>query len=155
MLKKIGYVLFAALVLIQFIRPERNLQQGPFPNDITAELAIPQDVNTILQQACYDCHSNNTKYPWYAQVQPINWWIQDHVNEGKQHLNFHAFATYTPKKKHHKLEEIAEVVTEGEMPMDSYQWMHGNTRLTNAQKTALVQWAKRSMLQYEQFLPKQ
>ncbi len=149
MLKKVGYTLFAAFVLIQFIHPERNLQQGPFPNDIASELAIPQDVNTILQQACYDCHSNNTTYPWYAQVQPLNWWIQHHINEGKEHLNFHAFATYPSEKKHHMLEEIAEVVTEGEMPMKSYRWIHSNAQLTDAQKTALVQWAKRSMLQYQ------
>lgn len=148
MLKKIGYVLFAALIIIQFIRPERNIAQGPFPNDIASRVAIPQEVNTILQQACYDCHSNQTKYPAYAQVQPLNWWIQDHVNEGKQHLNFHEFATYTPKKQKHKLEEVIEVMAEDEMPMKSYRWIHGEARLSKTQKDALVQWAKSSMNQY-------
>ena len=105
MLKKILYVLLAALVIIQFIRPQRNQSEGPFPNDITAQFPLDANSKAVLEQSCYDCHSNNTRYPWYANVQPVAWWLQEHVNDGKKHLNFSEFGTYAPKKQHHKFEE--------------------------------------------------
>lgn len=94
MIKKILYVLIAALVIIQFIRPKQNVSAGPFTNDVSTKFAVNDNVASILKQSCYDCHSNNTVYPWYANVQPVTWWLQDHVNEGKKELNFSEFATY-------------------------------------------------------------
>jgi len=95
----------------------------------------------VLQRSCADCHSNNTVYPWYANVQPVAWWLADHVNEGKGELNFDEFLTYSPKKAHHKLEEVIDMIKEGEMPLGSYTWIHRNAILSPAQKEALTTWA--------------
>lgn len=141
-LKKIGIALFAILVLIQFIRPERNGNWEKSDNDISMAINVPSDVQQILETSCYDCHSNHTTYPWYTNIQPIGWWLQNHVNEGKDELNFSEFKTYKPKRQKHKLEEIAEQVNEHEMPLGSYTLIHKNAILTPEQNVALVNWAK-------------
>ena len=143
MKKKIGLVLLAILVIIQFIRPTRNESTTPSPNDISGHFAVPADVQAILKRSCNDCHSNNTVYPWYTNVQPIGWWLQNHVNEGKRELNFSEFSTYTPKRQSHKMEEVAEQVKKGEMPLDSYLWVHTEAKLSDADKQLLVQWAEK------------
>lgn len=141
MLKKIIMVLIALIVIIQFIRPAKN-QSNDVSKDITTVYAMPDDVRQILKSACYDCHSNYTAYPWYTNIQPVGWWMQRHVDGGKRHLNFSEFAGYTPKKQKHKMEEFAELVEKKEMPLNSYTWMHKDARLTDAQRTALINWAK-------------
>lgn len=145
MFKKILYVLLAALVIIQFFRPQRNQSTGPYPNDITGKFAVNDTVMGALKTACFDCHSNNTNYPWYANVQPVAWWLQAHINDGKRHLNFSEFASYKLKRQHKKLEEIGEAVTEGWMPLDSYTWMHKNAKLSTEQKSAIKKWVDESM----------
>lgn len=141
MKKKILLGILALLVIIQFIRPERNLSQGISANDISNHHPVPANVQDILSRACNDCHTNNTLYPWYTNVQPVGWWMQHHVNEGKRELNFSEFASYTPKRQHHKMEEVEEMVNENEMPLDSYTWIHHNAKLKPEEKTALLQWA--------------
>jgi Haem-binding domain len=145
MIKKILYVLLAAFVIIQFFRPERNQSAGPFPNDITTQFALAEDSKAVLVASCYDCHSNNTNYPWYANVQPVAWWLEGHVKDGKKHLNFSEFTTYAPKKQHHKFEEIKEALTDGWMPLESYTWIHKNSILTKEQSAALVKWCEENM----------
>jgi hypothetical protein len=145
MIRKILYVLLAALVIIQFFRPSRNESAGPFPNDVTTQFALAAETKAVLEVACYDCHSNNTRYPWYTNVQPVGWWLQHHVNEGKRELNFSEFATYAPKKQHHKFEEIKEAVTEGWMPLDSYKWIHKDAVLTKEQSAAIAKWCDENM----------
>lgn len=141
MKRKILLVLLAILVIIQFIRPAKNQSTTKSPTDITAQYSVPATVQTILDKACADCHSNNTYYPWYSNVQPVGWWLANHVNEGKRELNFSDFASYPAKKQHHKLKEIIETVKEGEMPLNSYTWIHKNAILTEQEKLALSQWA--------------
>jgi mono/diheme cytochrome c family protein len=141
MIKKIAYVLLAALVIIQFFKPERNLSTTKSANDITNKYAIPASVQEIFKTSCFDCHSNNTVYPWYANIQPVAWWLADHVNEGKRELNFSEFLTYSPKKAHHKLEEVNDMVKEGEMPLQSYTIIHQNAKLNEAQKLEIANWA--------------
>ena len=141
MLKKIAYILLAALVVIQFFRPEKNTATGPQANHISARYTVPANVNDIMQRACNDCHSNNTVYPWYANVQPVAWWLADHVYEGKGELNFDEFLTYSQKKAHHKLEEVNEMVKEGEMPLQSYTIIHQDTKLSEPQKLEIATWA--------------
>lgn len=137
------FLLGALVVLagIQFIRPEKNRAAGTSPNTIQTVYSVPADVQQILDKACLDCHSNNTRYPWYNNLQPVAWWIDHHVDEGKRELNFDAFASYSPKKQHHKMEEIGEQVKSGEMPMDSYTWMHKEAVLTPDEKAILTTWA--------------
>lgn len=140
MLKKILLALLLVLVAIQFIRPAKNLAAEPSPSDIAAAHSAPPEVRRILENACYDCHSNTTRYPWYADVQPIGWWLADHVKDGKRHLNFSEFAAYTPNRSRDKLEEAIEEIHEGEMPLKSYTLIHASARLTDAERTALVNW---------------
>jgi hypothetical protein len=97
---------------------------------------------TILKTSCYDCHSNNTVYPWYSNIQPLAWWLQGHVNEGKEELNFDEFATYNPRRQFKKMEETEEMITEGEMPLSSYTIIHSNAVLSASQKETLINWAK-------------
>lgn len=147
MLKKIFYVLIAALVIIQFIRPKQNIYAGTYPNDITTKFATGDNVVSVLKTACYDCHSNNTVYPWYSNIQPVAWWLQDHVDEGKKELNFSEFATYTAKRQRKKFEEIKEQVEEDEMPLKSYTIIHKNAILTADQKAAISKWCDESLAQ--------
>lgn len=141
MVKKIAIGLLVVLVIIQFFKPDRNISSEKSTNDITNKYAVPASVQEILKTSCYDCHSNNTVYPWYANIQPVAWWLADHVNEGKKELNFSEFLTYSPKKAHHKLEEVNEMVKEGEMPLQSYTIIHQNAKLSEPQKLEIASWA--------------
>jgi hypothetical protein len=140
-LKKIGIALFIVLAVIQFIRPEKNVSAQPSDQHISKVQPVPTDVEAILKKACNDCHSNNTVYPWYNNVQPIAWWLNDHVQDGKKHLNFDAFAGYSLRKQFHKMEEVEEQVKEGEMPMTSYTLIHSDAKLTDAEKNTLINWS--------------
>ena len=141
MRKKILLILVGIFVLIQFIRPARNLSTVESKNDISKHYEVPQEVKTVLEVACNDCHTNNTNYPWYTNIQPAGLWMQWHVNEGKQHLNFSEFASYTPKRQHHKLEETIEMIETNEMPLNSYLWIHKDAKLSADQKQMLINWA--------------
>src|SRR4051812_6460773 len=96
MIRRILLLLLAVLVIIQFFQPEKNENNDMTgqSNDISSAMLVPDTVQAMLERSCYDCHSNNTKYPWYAEVQPVGWWLSHHVNEGKKELNFDEFATY-------------------------------------------------------------
>jgi hypothetical protein len=141
MIKKILLGLFVVLVAIQFIRPARNVSTAPGPQDLSAKHPVPAPVQGLLQRACYDCHSNNTHYPWYAEVQPVGWWLNQHVQDGRRHLDFSTFGTYTAKRAGKKAEEIADEVEHREMPLKSYTWMHPESRLTAEEIKLLVDWA--------------
>lgn len=144
MKKKIFIGLAILLLVIQFIRPEKNSGEMYGANDITHSVDVPAEVKGILEKACNDCHSNKTNYPWYTNIQPFGWWIAHHVDEGVHEINFSEFNTYKLRRKLHKLEELAEQVKEGEMPMDSYTWMHSEAKLTDAEKQTLITWALNS-----------
>jgi hypothetical protein len=139
-LKRAFQILLLAFIIIQFFRPTKNKAEGISKNDISTLYAVPTDVQTILKTSCYDCHSNNTVYPWYAEVQPVAWWLNNHVVDGKKHLNFSEFAGYSLRRQYHKLEETNEMVKEGEMPLDSYLWIHKNAKLSDGQKLILANW---------------
>lgn len=135
-------VALGLLVLIQFWRPARNEATTRGPDDINVKHPVPADVQALLQRACYDCHSNHTNYPWYANVQPVGWWLTSHVNDGKRHLDFSAFGAYSPKRAAAKLAEIADEVEQHAMPLPSYTWMHPEARLTPAEIKRLTDWAE-------------
>lgn len=142
MKKKILIVLLVLIVIIQFFRPTKNLSAAKSANDISNVYNVPDNVNVILNKACNDCHSNNTVYPWYAEVQPVAWWLNDHIEEGKEELNFSEFASYTPARQYHKLEEIKKQIDEGEMPLGSYTLIHTDAKLTDAEKQTLLSWSE-------------
>ena len=134
--KRFLIILLIIFIIIQFIRPERNLGGRETENTIF----VTQEVGLILQASCYDCHSNGTNYPWYTNIQPIGLWMNHHVNEGKEELNFSEFEAYSLKRKLHKLEEIKEMVDASEMPLPSYLWIHGEAELSAEQKAVLSKW---------------
>lgn len=141
MAKKILLGVLVVLVVMQFIRPEKNESDVPSANDIRVHHAVPDNVLSILKRACYDCHSNNTNYPWYANIQPIGWWLANHIEEGKEELNFSEFAAYSAKKADHKLEELAEMVEDREMPLESYTLIHKEAVLSSEEAETLINWA--------------
>ncbi len=145
MKKKIGLAVLALLVVIQFIHPKKNISQEILETDITKVNTVPDDVLQILKTACYDCHSNNTVYPWYNNIQPVAWWLNKHVNNGKRHLNFSEFGNYNTKKANHKLDEIIETLEKDEMPLFSYVIIHRDAKLNDAQKKLVIDWAKSAM----------
>lgn len=149
MKKTIALGIVAVLAVIQFIRPVRNTGQGSDPNDIAAVYGVPQDAYLVLQRSCFDCHSNHTNYPWYANIQPLGWWLQHHVNEGKSELNFSEFGSYPKKKKLHKLDEVIETVEKKEMPLASYTLAHKEAKLNPEQAAVLCAWAKSLKQQIE------
>lgn len=146
MLKKILLGLLAVLVIMQFIRPEKN-DSNDQQNHVSTKYEVPAEVATILKGACDDCHSNKTEYPWYANVQPAAWWLAGHVEDGKRHLNFSDFTSRKIAVQNHKFEEVVEMVEEKEMPLPSYTYMglHPEAKLTDQQRQTLVNWAKAQM----------
>jgi Haem-binding domain len=138
--KRFFLLLLLAFILIQFFRPAKNIAEGISASDITKIYAVPQDVQTVLKTSCYDCHSNNTNYPWYNNIQPVAWWLKNHIDEGKRELNFSEFAAYRIGRQYKKLEEINEQVKEAEMPLESYTLIHGDAKLNEQQKLSLASW---------------
>lgn len=152
-MKKVLWALVAILIIIQFIRPEKNINEVTAVNTINAQVTVPDNVQTILKTACYDCHSNNTVYPWYNNIQPVMWMMTKHVNEGKEHLNFDELATYPLAKQYHKIEEVEEVIDNGEMPLSSYTIIHKDAKLTEEQKQILKDWVNTSLATYKSKYP--
>ncbi|MFK5973842.1 MAG: heme-binding domain-containing protein [Flavobacteriaceae bacterium] len=148
-IKKAALALSVVFVLIQFYRPKKNTALGNHTAVFLTETNPPQNVKVILEQSCYDCHSNNTQYPWYNNIAPVSYWLWNHVKNGKRHLNFSEWEGYTVKKKDHKLEELIEMLEAGEMPLTEYTWTHEKARLTQEERDAVIEWAKRIRLLYQ------
>ena len=138
--RKIAIVLLAALIVIQFFHPKKNKSEGDQPNYIGKSFPMPDDVKAILAKACTDCHSNNTKYPWYTNIQPVHWFMDKHIVEGKQKLNLDEFTNKRLAYQYKKLEEIADEIKEGAMPLDSYLWIHKDAKLTDEEKLKVTNW---------------
>lgn len=134
-LKPIAIVVVIILLLAQFL-PKNNNNNGDafMPASIETSHNVPADVAAILKTSCYDCHSNHTEYPWYANIQPVSKWLGNHIEEGKGELNFSEFGNYSLRRQYHKLEEISEQVNENEMPLSSYTLIHGDASLNETQK---------------------
>lgn len=137
--------LLAALVVIQFFHPKKNKAEGPQPNYIGNNFNIPDDVKSILAKACNDCHSNNTRYPWYTNIQPVHWWMNKHTRNGKKGINFDEYTNRPLRYQYHKMEELIDQVKEGEMPLNSYTWIHKDAILTDAEKSKITSWARSVM----------
>lgn len=126
-------------------QPARNLDYGRvLPIHFTKTYNVPSDVKAILQTSCYDCHSNNTKYPWYSYIQPVRMFMDNHIKEGKENLNFSEFGSYSKRKQENKLDEIVKQIKSGEMPLASYTIIHKNAILTQENKGVLVKWIERT-----------
>jgi len=146
MFKKILLTLLALFLIIQLFRPEKN-NSNDLTNAVTKKYEVPEEVAVILKNACNDCHTNNTVYPWYANIQPAAWWLEEHVVDGKKHLNLSDFIKLPIAVQNHKFEEIVEVIDENEMPLESYTYLglHQEANLTSADKDILKGWAVKQM----------
>jgi len=154
MRKKILITLAVLLIIIQFIHPEKNKASGPQINALATRITVPDNIKSIFAKACNDCHSNNTRYPWYSSIQPVDWWMNHHVREGKKELNFDEYTNRPLRYQYHKMEEIADEVKEGEMPLDSYTWVHQDARLTESEKKEIIDWANNVRANMESRYPK-
>ena len=146
--KKLLFVILIFIVALQFLPTRNNNGLAHGANDINNTINVPADVEVILQKACYDCHSNKTNYKWYCYIQPLGAWIEHHVDEGKDELNFSEFKSYTSKRQKHKLKECIEMVQENEMPVSSYLLVHKEAELTESEKSLLLDWFKTAKSNY-------
>lgn len=141
-MKKVLVVLLVAFVIMQFFRIDKT-NPAPTPGmDFLNIKKTPVSTAKLIRNGCYDCHSNESKYPWYSNIQPFAWFLKDHIDEGRKELNFSTFATYEPKRQAHKLEEAAELVGNGEMPLESYLLMHPEAKFTDAEKKEMIDYFK-------------
>ena len=111
-------------------------------NDITTVLEVPEDVKQLIKTSCADCHSNKTVYPWYSEIAPVSWYLAQHVNEGKEHLNFSEWAAYNNNQKSHIINDLKEVLEDHEMPLKSYLIIHKDAEMTQNNYEALLNWVK-------------
>lgn len=129
-----------SLVVLQFIRPARNDGQHNTVHSFVRVYDPPDSIRHLLQNSCYDCHSNKTNYPWYTNLQPVGWFMARHIKEGKETLNFDEFGSYSARRQKSKLKAIYSQVQEDKMPLESYARMHKNARFTAMQKATLLGW---------------
>jgi uncharacterized membrane protein len=146
MIKKISIGILILLVAIQFVPYEKNLSNDK-QYDLAKSYNVPDNVQTILKGACNDCHTNQSTYPWYASIEPVGYWLNHHIEDGKKHLNFSNFTNLPLRVQNHKFEEIVEMVEEKEMPLESYTYfgLHPEANLTDEERKTLVNWAKDQM----------
>lgn len=137
-------VLIVILIAVQLIQPTRNKDGQVLSTDISKTVFVPANVQTVLQAACYDCHSNYTNYPWYTYVQPVGWILNNHIKNGKRELNFSDFGSYSERRQESKFKSIASQVHDGEMPLYSYTILHKNARLSTEEKALIISWAQKA-----------
>ncbi|MDB5200609.1 MAG: cytochrome [Ferruginibacter sp.] len=138
--KKILLILLMAFVAIQFIRPARNEDGQDLATDFRKVLIVPEQIQLLMQNACYDCHSNHTAYPWYANIQPMGWLMADHIKKGKAALNLSDFGSKSKRRQISKLKQMANQIKEDEMPLYSYKLMHKKANLTKDEKNLIITW---------------
>ena len=138
--KIIVVVLLVAFVGIQFIPTNRNHSEEVPPSDFMLVKNVPTEVKSILMISCYDCHSNNTHYPWYQKVQPVSWYLEGHIEDGKEELNFSDFGSYSDRMQKAKMRSILSQVKDGKMPLSSYTLLHHEAKLTAEEKQILEKW---------------
>ena len=144
-IKKIAIAFFLVFIAIQFYQPKQNVSSSfDIGKNFANNYKVPPTVLSSLQKACYDCHSNNTEYPWYSYIQPVRFFMDTHINEGKKELNFNEFGTYSNQKQKSKLEEIIKQIKSNEMPLTSYTMIHHNAILNKENKTVLINWLERT-----------
>ncbi len=145
LVKKILLVILIVFVAIQFIQPAHNNNNGQvLPTDITKIVPVPDRVVDIFKNSCYDCHSNNTRYPWYSYIQPGGWWMASHIKKGKADLNFNEFGSYSNRKQQNKLRSIAESIEDGSMPIPAYTIIHTDAKLSKDQKKLVLDWTSKT-----------
>jgi hypothetical protein len=134
--------LAAVAIAIQFVRPARTNPAADPSSALAAMQPVPAHVTAVLDRACRDCHSNQTRWPWYSQVAPVSWFVIDHVNHGRSHFNYSDWARYAAADRARLLKNSCDLVREDEMPLSSYRWMHRTARLTKTDVEAICELAE-------------
>jgi hypothetical protein len=139
-------LIIAALIVIQFFRPGKNLGEVETAEAFIQVTAVPDTLARIFMNSCYDCHSNYTRYPWYGSIAPVSWFLNSHVVEGKAHLNFSSWALLDKAAMISRLDDICSECSEGTMPLKSYLWLHPNAELSPAEVEAICNWTEQEAL---------
>lgn len=142
-LKIIVLVLLLGFVGIQFFPTSQNQSNTIPKTDFILVNDVPKQVERIITTSCYDCHSNNTDYPWYNKVQPVAWFLEDHVTHGKEELNFNEWADYSNRRKNSKLKSIISQIENGEMPLWSYTLIHREAKLSEDERNTVLDWVSK------------
>ena len=135
-------ILLAAILLIQIFRPEKNLGVLETEADFLQVSGIPDTLKAVFLNSCYDCHSNCTRYPWYSQIAPVSWYLNKHIKEGRDHLNFSSWGILDKAQKISLLSEICEECEAGVMPLNSYLLIHRDARLRPDEIESICEWAE-------------
>ena len=142
-LKITGLAVAVLLVIIQFFPAAPVLPGDISPAaDISHTVVVPGPVRDIFKRSCYDCHSNQTRYPWYTRIQPVGWLMASHIRKGRDNLDLSSFGTYSKRKQWNKLRSIAESIRDSSMPLTSYLWMHPDARLSSRNAMLVFNWAE-------------
>ena len=152
-LKLILIILLVVFVIIQFFRPTENKSAAMSNNDISHRFNMSPEVKKIFETSCYDCHSNNTRYPWYWKIQPVTWWMNGHIHDAKKELNFSEFLSYPPRKQYKKIGDLNDEVKQGDMPLSSYTIIHVDARLNDDQKHLVANWSDSALNQLKATYP--
>ena len=140
--KAIAWIALISFVVIQFFPADRNESYTTPTTDFILVNKVPTEIENQLKVSCYDCHSNNTAYPWYSKVQPAAWFLKDHIKEGKEELNFNEWSDYSDRRKKSKLRSIIKQIESGEMPMDNYTLFHRDAIFSEKEKEAVLNYMK-------------
>ena len=142
LLKIIGLVLLVVLVGLQFFPARTNNSSTVTSTDFIKTYKAPKQIAQTLNASCYDCHSNNTKYPWYSKVQPVGWLLEDHINDGKEVLNLSEFGSYSGRKQQSKLTSMISQIEDDKMPLAAYTFIHRKALLSKENKKALLDYLR-------------
>lgn len=143
--KKILLISGSLFIALQFIRPVLNKSSQVLTTDISMVITVPDTVLSLLKNACFDCHSNNTDYPWYSNIQPMGWLMAYHIKQAKEDLNFSEFGSYSQRRQINKLDGIANSIKDDIMPLKSYKIMHKGAQLSSNERSLLINWAQQSI----------
>ena len=144
-IKKVLLAILIVVVAIQFIQPARNNNNGQvLATDIIKTFPVPDRILDVLKNSCYDCHSNNTRYPWYSFIQPGGWWMASHIKDAKADLNFSDFGSYSNRKQQNKLKSIAKSIQDETMPIKPYLIIHTDAKLSKEQKALVLDWINKT-----------
>ncbi|MDD7913313.1 heme-binding domain-containing protein [Polaribacter ponticola] len=138
--KVIALIFLIAFVGIQFIPTTLNQSKNVLKSDFLLVNNAPKIIRKALENSCYDCHSNNTIYPWYSKIQPAAWFLENHIKEGKKELNFSDWTTYSDRRKKSKLKSIISQIKDDQMPLTSYTLIHNNAILSSKEKMVLYKY---------------
>jgi hypothetical protein len=141
-LKIIAILVVLSFIVIQFIRPDFTNPPVNQAETLDSATEVPENVKAILKRSCADCHSNETKYPWYSKIQPSAWFLKDHIDEGRREMNLSVWKTYEPRRQRKKLSEICEQVQSKEMPLPSYLWIHWDSKMSDEDIKTLCDWTE-------------